>query len=341
MKIMRRKSGETWCLRGYVPTRFARIEPRKEVWISLHTDSETVAKAKAPVIRNDQMELWEARLRGDSSEEEVRYEALSELAQRRGHPRRSREEVLRLSRDDLLRLIEDIPTRDGKPDTVVAAANLSVTGTPQIKVSRALELYWPLAKSRTLGKSEAQVKKWESPIKQAFRDFIAVIGDKPLAEVSRDDVRLFRDWWLERIETEELNPATANKNMDHFGKVLKLVNEEKRLGLTLPLGGLRLEEGEKDQRPSFSEGWIRKTLLKFGALDGRDAEARAVLLIMVNTGARPSEICALHSATIRLKHDIPHISIEPDGRKLKTKHSRRVIPLVGLSLEAIRGFADG
>ena len=150
MKIMRRKSGETWCLRGYVPTRFALIEPRKEVWISLHTDSETIAKSKAPAIWNDQIELWEARLRGDSSEEEVRYEALSELAQRRGHPRRSREEVLRAPREELLRLIEDIPTKNGTPDKVVAAANLSMADKPQITVSRALELFWTLAKAKTL-----------------------------------------------------------------------------------------------------------------------------------------------------------------------------------------------
>lgn len=154
-------------------------------------------------------------------------------------------------------------------------------------------------------------------------------------------MRAFRNWWLDRLEAEDLNPSTANKNMDHFGKVLKLVNEEKRLDLVLPLGGLRLEEGEKGQRPPFSDEWIRSKLLAQGALDGLHLEAAAILLVMVNTGARPSEIAALTDRTIRLQDKVPHISIEPDGRKLKSRHARRMIPLAGVSLEALKVFAAG
>lgn len=40
--------GKTYHLRKRVPLRFVAIEPRKTVWISLHTDSEKMAKTKAP-----------------------------------------------------------------------------------------------------------------------------------------------------------------------------------------------------------------------------------------------------------------------------------------------------
>ncbi|WP_336247115.1 hypothetical protein [Octadecabacter dasysiphoniae] len=38
---------------------------------------------------------------------------------------------------------------------------------------------------------------------------------------------------------------------------------------------------------------------------------------------------------------MPHISIEPEGRQLKSQYARRVIPLVGVSLEAFRAFPEG
>jgi integrase len=62
---------------------------------------------------------------------------------------------------------------------------------------------------------------------------------------------------------------------------------------------------------------------------------------MVNTGYRPSEGAMLTSAQIRLDTNIPYIKIEAVGRTLKTDSSERVIPLVGISLEAFRQFPNG
>lgn len=82
--------------------------------------------------------------------------------------------------------------------------------------------------------------------------------------------------------------------------------------------------------------WIKEKLLAPGALDGLNPEARAILIAMVNTGCRPSELAALTVNTIKLNHNVPHISIEPEGRQVKTKHARRIVPLLGVSLEAMR-----
>lgn len=50
----------------------------------------------------------------------------------------------------------------------------------------------------------------------------------------------------------------------------------------------------------------------------------------------------LTGAQIRLEAEVPHISIEPVGsRALKTKHSKQIIPLVGVSLDAFRAFPNG
>ena len=39
---------------------------------------------------------------------------------------------------------------------------------------------------------------------------------------------------------------------------------------------------------------------------------------MINTGARPSKVAAPTAGVIRLDSDVPHISIAPEGRQLKT-----------------------
>jgi integrase len=151
----------------------------------------------------------------------------------------------------------------------------------------------------------------------------------------------FRQWWVERVEAEGLTPNSANKDLIHFSDVLKTVNRMKRLGLALPLSDLALKEGEKRQRPPFSNVWITERLLKPGALDGLNTEARCILLGMVNTGYRPSEGAGLGPAQIRLDGAVPHISIEPNGRQLKSAYARRIIPLAGVSLAAFRQCPDG
>jgi len=81
-------------------------------------------------------------------------------------------------------------------------------------------------------------------------------------------------------------------------------------------------------------------------LRGLNDQARGIVLLMVNTGLRPSEAAGLQAADIRLDHAVPHIEIkaQTEGerrRALKTRNAQRVIPLAGVSLDAMRAFPDG
>lgn len=115
----------------------------------------------------------------------------------------------------------------------------------------------------------------------------------------------------------------------------------KRIGLVLPLDGLSFKEGDAGQRSPFSPEWIQDKLLAPGALDGLNSEARGIFLTMVNTGARPSEIANLTRDRIKLDADVPHISIEPEDRQLKSSYAKRVIPLCGVSLATMQAHPDG
>jgi len=185
------------------------------------------------------------------------------------------------------------------------------------------------------------LRRWENPRRKAVRNFIAVVEDKPIADITGDDMLEFRNWWMEKLESDGLTANSANKDLIHLGDVLKTVNKMKRLGLVLPLKDLGFKQGEASQRPPFSETWIKTKLLKPGVLDGLNTDARCLLLGMINTGYRPSEAACMTAAQIRLDHAVPHISIEPVGRQLKTKDSKRKIPLCGVSLEAFKERPDG
>ncbi len=151
----------------------------------------------------------------------------------------------------------------------------------------------------------------------------------------------FSDWWWDKIAREGLTPNSGNKDFSHISSTLRLVVKKKRLGLILPLGGLSFSEGEKGTRAPFAENWIRDKILAPGAMAGLNTEARCLVLGMINTGYRPSEAQGLRKDHIRLDANVPHISIEPEGRTLKTSSSRRTLPLVGISLEAFRACPEG
>lgn len=336
--IMRNKN---YYLRKYTPTRYKGVESRREILHSLHTDSLEVATKKAILVWGELIEAWEARLAGDTEDGEAKYQAARDLAKLRGFRYLPGAQVAKLPIKDLIARIDAIPVPKGKANVQEAVAMLGLAPVPEITVSRALDLFWGFADDRIKGKSDDQVRRWENPRKKAIKNFIEIIGDIPLRELTQDHMLDFREWWWEKIKEEDLASASGNKDFIHLANIFRTVNTMKRLSLDLPLSGLTFKAGEKTVRPPFSTKWIKEKILAPGALDGLNVEARTVLLGMINTGYRPSEAAELRPEHIRLDAEVPHISIEPVGRTLKSDASKRVIPLAGVSLEAFKASPGG
>ena len=328
-------------LRKRVPQRFQSVEPREIIWVSLKTDSRTQAERKAISVWSKLEETWEARLSGDTSDAEELHEAAVKIARLKGFRYLEMDSVEKLTVDKLLERVEAISVIDGAPNLIEGNALLGGVQAPIITISKALEIYWDVTRDRVLNKNDDQKRRWVNPRKKAINNFIEVVGDKPLSEVSPDDMLDFQEMWLDRIADEQLTPNSANKDFTHLGDVLKTVNRKKRLGYDLPLAGYHLKEGKKKTRPPFSEQWIKEKLLAPGALDGLNTEARCLLLGMINTGYRPSEGANLDREHIFIEGPVPYIKIAPVGRELKTSASERCIPLVGVSLEAFRECPTG
>lgn len=170
---------------------------------------------------------------------------------------------------------------------------------------------------------------------------MAVIGDKALAALTRDDGLDFRAWWLDRVEDGGLEPGSANKDLGHLAKMLDALNEAWRLGLQNPFSGLRLSGDRHTPRIAYDAAFVREHFLAAGALGGLNADARGIVVLVAATGMRPSEAAGLLPERIRLSDNIPHVQIRPDGRQLKTRASARDMPLVGVALELMREFPGG
>lgn len=331
--------GSTYHLRKRVPLRFRSVESRPIIGVSLHTDSPRTAARKAEEVWAHLVEGWEAALRGETGDARARYEAARDIAQRRGFSFMAAPAVADLSLAVLLARVQAIPQRaDGAPNQTIGNALLGGVAEPGLTIREALDEFWKISVDQVRGKTPDQERRWKNPRIKAIENLVKVIGNKQLADLTRADAKAFRDWWNGRIDAEGLTANSANKDFVHAAHTFNVVNESLGLGLSLPFGKLTIKATEKGQRRPFSDRWIRETLLKSGALDGLNQQARTITLMCINTGARPSEIAGLMKHHVHLTGAVPYIEIVPEGRQLKNAPSARRIPLVGVSLDAAKAY---
>lgn len=100
-----------------------------------------------------------------------------------------------------------------------------------------------------------------------------------------------------------------------------------------PFAGLGIPKEGMDakKREDFTAAEL-KAIIK--GCNAKTTPALLIISMMVNTGARLSEIAGLRVCDVRLEAPIPHISINADERSIKTDVSAREVPLVGFSLKA-------
>ena len=339
-----RGKSKTIYYRRRVPKEFAAVHPVPFFEACLKTDSMAEAKEKAAAVWAECLEGWQARLDGRSADAEKRFDAVRRIARARGFQYRQMQEVVQGPVSDILGRLDAVPVSAvGVADADVSAALLGAVDPPALTVSRALEKYWEFSKSKLIGKTDDQKRRWQNPKKKAVANFIKVCGDMPVADIRPDEMQDFQDWWIERIELNGLTANSANKDFSHLSTILTTVCKKMRLGFVPPVKGWTIQEGRASERPPFSDGWIRDRLIPH--FTGPDCtlndEARDVLLIMINTGARPSEISGLRPADIVIDPGgVSYIDINDQDRTLKTGSSARKVPLVGVSLDAARRVAE-
>ena len=251
------------------------------------------------------------------------------------------------------------------PQTTPREVEQAVLGTivqPQDRFEGALKIYIEGPGKLVLAnKSPNQLRIWKNIPKRAIARFVEVVGDKALTDIRREDAVKFYRFWLNRImpddDAEPMHPSSGNRELGELRKLYREYfsfehNDKERLNPFLALG---FPEDGSDPRPPFPIPWIETKFLTAGPLAGLNPEARGVLLAMIETGCRPSEICNLTPNAIVLDAEVPHISVRPrrandkknsevkqfGPHEVKSAASVRTIPLVGIALKVFGRFPEG
>jgi integrase len=195
-----------------------------------------------------------------------------------------------------------------------------------------------------LDKTPNQLRKWKNPRKRAMRNFIARIGNKPLHELIREDILRYRDWWINRLQDEDVVSNTANKELVFVKTIISTVAENLNLNLNLShiFKKLLIKRDDSRKRLPFTSEYIVDTFLNPKNLKGLNDQARWVLYAFSETGAGLNELTGLLPEDIFLDEEIPYIHIRRrKGRSLKTKFRERKIPLVGFAMDAFKACPNG
>jgi integrase len=240
---------------------------------------------------------------------------------------------------EVLARVETVAVEGRMANPGLRKAILGGIAKPEIRLSALFTEYEATQRTKNSKMSPDQLRKWSSAKKRAVEILVEQKGDKALHELSRDDALSYADWWEDRVIAGEVNAGTANKNISHIGGMIRAVTKRLQLRLDNVFAGTRIEGGRDGNRKPFELEFIRNVIL--GQLADLNDEARDVVYVIMETGARPSEIINLSKARIVLDAPIPFIRIKAEDRLLKTEHSERDVPLVGMALDAMKRHPDG
>ena len=225
---------------------------------------------------------------------------------------------------------------------------LGTADVPKVRISEALELYLDeIALDEQIGNLPEQMKNYSKVKRRAIANFIRLNGDMPMTEIGRDEARKVYRFWADRIQPkdhrEPMSGNSANRDLGNLRKLYRRyfehIGDENREN---PFRNLRFSSNKLTQILPFTDEWVRDRILAPGVFERLNREVALVCYALIETGCRPSEIANILPENIRLDAEVPHIRIRSTrARQLKSKASERDIPLVGVSLEAMKQAPDG
>lgn len=327
-----------------VPLNAAKLDPRGTIRQSLATKDPIEAALKARAIDQSLEALWTALVKGDvaAAESWERYEAAVATTNALGF--RYREARDFSANGAFAELLDRMRVAHGSSDAV-AEGVVGLIEQPQIRLSQLWGHYERHRSAELMGLSPAQLRSHRLGRERAIGYLIAVIGDKVIAEITRDDVLAFRDWWIVKIAAEGLKAYSANRSFTDLSGMMRVLDDANRTNWAAMWEKVRVGETDStalDVRVPYSIEFVQKRLLQSGAFDSLKLQARLIIYGMIETGLRPGEICNARAEDIHLGGPIPYVAVaKRTDRRQKSKNAVRTVPLVGVSLWAFRQMPEG
>ena len=339
------RRGRIWQFRRAVPGELAVLDPRRAIRVTTGTCDRSKAALVAAKINTALEEYWRGLLSSsDVCTATAQATSFTDaVAEARAHnlTYRPAAEIAEQPLADIVARVKIFDRPAAPPTRNMIAAVLGGASKPTLRLSGLFEVYNGLVTDRTLGKSDNQRRKWTATRERAVANLIAMIGDKPIADITRDDALDFKEWWVKRIRDEGYDQTSANKDLGALTKMMRTINDAWRLNLALPFAGIRVADEKHRPRIAYEAEYVRSHILPGDRLPKLNPEARAALQIVAATGMRPREVLGLTRSRIVLDAAIPHLQVRPEQRQLKTDHSARDMPLLGIALTVMTAFSEG
>lgn len=341
------KRNGKWHFVRRVPIEFSSFDKRGIVKLSTKVRISADKLGQRASVVADRLNLdleafWSKCAAGEADRAAVEHSEAVRRARVLGVDYKAAQLVAREPTLELRERLDLLGQGDRLHDAATRAALLGGVALPRLMLSGLFDEFKSATATERVGYSAGQLTKWEAAKRNALSVFQGLVGDKAFADLDRNDALKLHDHWQGRVlAAKGIAVRTANKNITHVVRMIKVVSRRHHLEVDRAFTGLRLEGAGDGQRKPFEAAFIKGTILRPGALDALNAPARAAVHVMVNTGLRPSEIVNLRPSCICLDAEIPHVLIMPEGRVLKSESSVRAMPLVGIALEAMRAFPSG
>jgi integrase len=163
------------------------------------------------------------------------------------------------------------------------------------------------------------------------RYVITALSNRPITAYSSADAAKFRDYLFDK----GLSLGSVRRIFGSVRSIINLVMREQGIEGTNAFSGTympqRYDQKERQPIPSAALSVLQQDC------KDKDDEARWLIALISDTGMRLAEAAGLAMNDIYLDEELPHISIRTHSwRRLKTRSSERVVPLVGASLWAAK-----
>jgi integrase len=169
----------------------------------------------------------------------------------------------------------------------------------------------------------------QTPPRVALNIFISLAGDRDVAEYSREDAKLF----VRSLSLRGNKTATIRRRINSLSAILNYAYAELDLDKRNPFTRLiiRNEGDDVSKRGTFTNEQLKRG---YDKAVNSESQVKLLMPLLGETGCRLAEIVGLELNDIDMEHEL--IYIRPNSiRRLKTRNSERILPLVGYARRAM------
>ena len=180
-------------------------------------------------------------------------------------------------------------------------------------------------------KGSNRPKTFIQTVTRCTKYLVSNLGDRNLESYSGKDAADLRDKLLD----QGLATTSVRRVFNTVKAIISLNISEFGLSITNPFTNTYFaDDTDASKRSTIDE---RTRSLITTRCNELDDDIRRIILIAIDTGMRLSEIIGLKREDIKLDKDVPYLIIRPNSRRrLKTKNSERLVPLVSSALKALQ-----